>query len=97
MEIQLEQNGSSHLVSLVIGDELVDGRGLGDVEQDRLSGTCGPRAHVAEVAGQRALALAAAVHAHPRRHALGTRVQQAGNVGRVGERAGLLVALLRLI
>lgn len=52
---------------------------------------------MAEVAGQRALALAAAVHAHPRRHALGTRVQQAGDVGRVGERARLLVTLLRLV
>lgn len=86
-----------YLVGLVAVDQFVDWRGFSDIEQHRFCRTCRPRAHVAEVAGQRALALAAAVHAHPRRHALGTRVQQAGNVCWVSKRAWLFVPLLRLI
>lgn len=86
-----------YLVGVVAVDQIVDWRGFRDVEQHRLCRTCRPRAHVAEVTGQRALALTAAVHAHPCRHALGTRVQQAGNVCWVSERAWFFVPLLRLV
>lgn len=88
---------STHLVGLVIGHQLVDGRGLGDLKQDGLGllpALRRPRTHVTQVAGARALALTGAVHAHAGRHALGARVQQAGDVGRVGERPRLFVALL---
>lgn len=90
----------THLVGLVVGHQFVDGRGLGDLQEHGLRllpplGRSG--AHVAQVAGARALALAGAFHAHPRRHALGTSVQQTGDVGRVGQGPGLFVPLLRLL
>lgn len=92
-----ERRLSTHLVGLVVGHQLVDGRGLGDLQQDGLRllpALRRPRAHVTQVTGARALALTGAVHAHAGRHAFGARVQQAGDVGRVGERPRLLVALL---
>lgn len=87
----------TNLVGLIVGHQLVDGRGLGDLQQDGLgllSPLRRPRAHVAEVTGARTLALAGAVHADAGCHALRTRVQQTGDVCRVGQRSGLLVALL---
>lgn len=87
----------THLVGLVVGHQFVDGRRLGDLQQHRLrllppAGR--PRAHVAQVAGARALALAGTFHTHAGRHALGSRVQQTGNVCWVGQRPRLFVALL---
>lgn len=87
----------THLIGLVVGHQLVDGRGLCDAQKHRFRLLPPLRcsgAHVAEVAGARALALAAAFHAHAGCHALGARVQQAGDVGWVGQRPGLLVPLL---
>lgn len=87
----------THLVGLIVGHQFIDGCGLGDLQQDRL-GLLPPlrcsRAHVTEVAGPRALALAGAVHTDAGSHALCTRVQQTGNVCGVGQRPRLLVALL---
>lgn len=90
----------THLIGLVVRHQLVDGRGLCDPQEHgfrllpplRRSG-----AHVAEVAGARALALAGAFHADPGRHALGASVQQTGDVCRVGQSPGLFVPLLRLL
>lgn len=90
----------AHLIGLVIGHQLVDGCGFRDPQEHgfrllpplRSSG-----AHVAEVAGAWALAMAGAFHADPGRHALGTGVQQTGDVGRVGQSPGLFVPLLRLL
>ena len=87
----------THLVGLVVGHQFEDGRSLGDLQQDGfglLPPLAHPRAHVAEVTGAWALALAVAVHTHAGRHALRTRVQQTGDVRRVGQRPGLLVTLL---
>lgn len=88
------------LIGLIVGHQLVDGCSFGYLQQDGLwllpALHCS-RAHVTEVTGARTLALAGAVHADASCHALCTCVQQTGDVCRVGERSGLLVALLWLL
>lgn len=77
----------TNLVGLIVGHQFIDGCGLGDLQQDRLGllpPLRRPRAHVAEVTGTGALALAGAVHADAGCHALRTGVQQTGDVCRVG-------------
>lgn len=67
----------THLIGLIVGHQFIDGSSLGDLQQDGLGllpPLCRPRAHVAEVTGARALALAGAVHADAGCHALCTRV-----------------------
>lgn len=91
-----EKNRFPHLIGLVVGDQLINRSSFGDLQENGLGllpALCHSRAHVAEVAGAGALALAAAIHPDACRHALGARVQEAGDVSRVGQRPGLLVAL----
>lgn len=85
--LDLGQRRRANLVGLVVGHQLVDGGGLGDLQQDGLRllpALRRPGAHVTQVTGAGALALTGAVHADAGCHALGPRVQQAGDVGGVG-------------
>lgn len=87
----------THLVGFIVGHQFIDGCCLGDLQQDRLrllASSRSPGAHVAEVAGARTLALAGAVHPDTGCHALGACVQETSDVCRIGQRPGLLVALL---
>lgn len=86
-----------HPLGLVVGDQLVDGGRLGDLEQDGLSWRVGAGGDVAEGAGRGAAPTALALHPHAGRHALGARLGEAGDVLGEGEHLGVPLTLLRLV
>lgn len=86
-----------YLVRLIVGHQFIDRCRLGNLQQDGLGllpPLCRPWAHVTQVAGAWTLALAGTVHADASRHPLCPCVQETGDVSRVRQRPGLLVALL---